>query len=272
MASPSPSPTLADNLRALGLRRTAEDLADLLARATKSRWSPTVLLEELARAETQDRARRSLERRLARARLGRFKPMADFDWAWPKLLDRDAVERVLRLDFLADGSNVILVGAQGLGKSMIARNVGHQAVLQGHSVRSVTAADMLLDLGAQETARALERRLRAYVKPRLLLVDELGYLTYDNRAADLLFQVVSRRYERASLLVTTNLAFKEWGTIFPNAACVTALIDRLTHHAEILTISGESYRRREAEAVHKARRPPAKDEEPADRSKKRASS
>lgn len=258
MRSATPaSPTLADNLRALGLRRTAEDLPDVLARATKSRWSPTVLLEELARAESQDRAQRSLERRLARARLARFKPMAEFDWSWPKALDRDAVERVLRLEFLADGSNVILAGAQGLGKTMIARNVGHQAVLQGHSVRSVTAAELLLDLGAQETARALERRLRAYVKPRLLHLDELGYLTYDTRAADLLFQVVSRRYERASILVTTNLAFKDWGTVFPNGACVTALIDRLTHHAEIITLSGESYRRREAEAAQKARRPKA---------------
>jgi len=251
--SPMP-PTLPDALRSLGLRRTADDLPDLLARATRTRWSPAQFLEELVRAEAQDRARRSLERRLTRARLGRFKPMADFDWAWPKALDRAAVERVLGLSFLEDGSNVILAGAQGLGKTMIARNVAHQAVLQGHSVRCVTAAELLLDLGGQETSQALERRLRAYVKPRLLAIDELGYLTYDNRAADLLFQVISRRYERASLLVTTNLAFKDWGTVFPNAACVTALIDRLTHHAEIIAISGESYRRREAEATQKARR------------------
>lgn len=256
MASPAATttPTLPDALRALGLRRTAEDLADFLARATRARWSPAVLLEELVRAEAQDRARRSLERRLARARLGRFKPMADFEWTWPKALDRDAVDRVLALGFLESGSNVILAAAQGLGKTMLAKNIAHQAVLQGHSVLCVTAADLLLDLGGQETARALERRLRHYAEPRLLAIDELGYLTYDNRAADLLFQVVNRRYERRSLLVTTNLAFKDWGTIFPNAACVTALIDRLTHHAEIITIAGESYRRREAAAAQQARR------------------
>jgi DNA replication protein DnaC len=212
------------------------------------------LLEELVRAESQDRAQRSLERRLTRARLGTFKPMVDFDWAWPKTVDRGAVERVLSLAFLARAENVLLVAAQGLGKTMLAKNVAHQAVLQGYSVRFVTAADLLLDLGGQETSRALERRLRAYVKPRLVVLDELGYLAYDNRAADLLFQVISRRYERGSLLVTTNLAFKDWGTVFPNAACVTALIDRLTHHAEILTLTGESYRRREAEATQKARR------------------
>lgn len=251
---PTTPPPLADGLRGLGLRQTAADLADVLARATRHRWSPAQVLEELVRTESQDRAQRSLERRLTRARLGTFKPMADFDWAWPKSVDRAAVERVLTLGFLDRAENVILVAAQGLGKTMLAKNVAHQAVLQGASVRFVTAADLLLDLGGQETSRALKRRLRAYVKPRLVVIDELGYLTYDNRAADLLFQVISRRYERGSLLVTTNLAFKEWGTVFPNAACVTALIDRLTHHAEILPLTGESYRRREAEAAQKARR------------------
>lgn len=255
MPSPAPTPLpLADGLRQLGLRQTATELADVLARATRHRWSPVQLLEELVRAESQDRAQRSLERRLARARLGTFKPMADFDWAWPKSVDRAAVERVLSLAFLERAENVLLVAAQGLGKTMIAKNVAHQAVLQGYSVRCVTAADLLLDLGGQETSRALERRLRAYTKPRLVVLDELGYLGDDNRAADLLFQVISRRYERGSLLVTTNLAFKDWGTVFPNAACVTALIDRLTHHAEILKITGDSYRAREAEATQKARR------------------
>jgi DNA replication protein DnaC len=251
---PPTPPTLPEALRSLGLRRTAADLADFLARATRSRWSPAVLLEELVRAEAQDRARRSLERRLSRARLGAFKPIADFEWDWPKALDRDAVERVLALGFLESGSNVILAAAQGLGKTLLAKNIAHQAVLRGAHVLYVTAADLLLDLGGQETARTLERRLRHYAEPRLLAIDEVGYLTYDNRAADLLFQVVSRRYERRSILLTTNLAFKEWGTIFPNAACVTALIDRLTHHAEIISITGESYRRREAEAALKARR------------------
>ena len=254
---PVPTPTLpplADGLRALGLRRTAAELADVLARATRHRWSPVQVLEELVRAEHQDRAQRSLERRLAQARLGTFKPMADFDWAWPKTVDRAAVERVLTLGFLDRAENVVLAAPSGLGKTMLAKNVAHQAVLQGASVRFVTAADLLLDLGGQETSRALERRLRAYVKPRLVVVDELKYLTYDNRAADLLFQVINRRYERGSLLVTTNLAFKEWNTIFPNTACVTALLDRLTHHAEIIPITGDSYRRREAEATQRARR------------------
>ncbi len=245
---------LSEQLAAIGLRYTAAQLDDTIALATRKRWTPVQLLEYLAETEKNDRTRRSLEGRLARSRIGRFKPMADFDWAWPKSVDRAAVERVLTLAFLERAENVILVAAQGLGKTMIAKNVAHQAVLQGASVRCVTAADLLLDLGGQETTRALERRLRAYVKPRLVVIDELGYLAYDNRAADLLFQIISRRYERGSLLVTTNLAFKDWGTVFPNPACVTAILDRLTHHAEILTLTGESYRRREAEATQRTRR------------------
>ena len=245
---------LAQALRSLGLYRTAEDLSDFVAHSTKGRWSTVQILEELARAETSDRSRRSVERRLSRAHLGRFKLMADFDWNWPQSLDRDALERTLALAFLEHGENVVLVAAQGLGKTMIAKNLAHAAVLAGHTALFVTASDLLLDLGKQEGARALERRLQYYAQPHLLVIDEVGYLSYDNRAADLIFQIVSRRYERRSLVVTTNLAFADWPTVFPNAACATALIDRLTHHAEIIPLGGESYRRREAEQAKKERR------------------
>ena len=136
---------------------------------------------------------------------------------------------------------------------MLAKNIAHQAVLAGHSALFTTAADLLLDLNGQETARALERRLRHYNRPTLLVVDEVGYLGYDARAADLIFQLVSRRYEHRSLLITTNLPFKRWDTVFPNASCAVALIDRLTHHAEILLLEGQSFRRREAELSQQQR-------------------
>ena len=246
---------LADQLAALGLRYTAAQLDDVVALATKRRWSPTQLLEHLVQSEQQERTRHSLERRLARSRLGRFTPMSDFDWAWPKRIDRGAVEATLRLDFLAEARNVVLVAAQGLGKTMIAQNIAHAAVLAGTHVLFTTAAQLLLDLGGQESTRGLARRLNHYASRGLLLVDEIGYLSYDARAADLLFQVVSRRYEKRSLVVTTNLPFSDWPTIFPNAATATALIDRLVHHAEILTIEGDSYRRRVAEANRKPSRP-----------------
>lgn len=112
----------------------------------------------------------------------------------------------------------------------------------------------MLDLNAQETTRGLERRLRHYTRPALLAIDEIGYLSYDGHAADLLFQIITRRYEEKALVVTTNLPFKQWDTIFPNASCAVALIDRLTHHAEIIPIEGDSYRRRDAERAQKRRR------------------
>ncbi len=180
--------------------------------------------------------------------------MADFEWSWPKDIDRALVERLLRLDFLADAENLVLVGAQGLGKTMIAKNLVHQAILQGHSALFTTAADLLLDLNGQETARGLDRRLRHYTRPHLLCIDEIGYLAYDAHAADLLFQIVTRRYEQKSIVLTTNLAFREWHTIFPNASCAVGLIDRLTHHAAIVKITGDSYRLREAERAQKVRR------------------
>jgi DNA replication protein DnaC len=246
--------SLAETLKTLGLHHTAAHLDDLVALATKRRWSPTQLLEHLVADEQQERARRSLERRLLRSRLGRFTPMSAFDWAWPKRIDRAAIEAALRLEFLADARNLVLVAPQGLGKTMVAQNIAHQAVLAGHHVLFTTAAQLLLDLGSQDSARGLARRLNYYGHRGLLVLDELGYLSYDARAADLLFQVISRRYEKRSLVLTTNLAFSDWPTIFPNAGSAIALIDRLIHHAEIITIEGESYRRRAAELTRKTAR------------------
>jgi DNA replication protein DnaC len=245
---------LAQSLAALGLRRSAADVDDLLARATKSRWTPAQLLEHLVQLETEERARRSLDRRTHRSRLGRFKPMSDFDWSWPKKIDRPLVESLLRLDFLREPRNVVLLAAQGLGKTMLAQNLAHEALRQGHSVLFTTASQLLLDLGARDSARALDARLRHYARVGLLVVDELGYLSYDPRSADLLFQLVNLRYEKRSLVLTTNQPFSAWNTIFPNAACATALIDRVVHHCDIVTIEGDSFRRREAEASISARR------------------
>jgi DNA replication protein DnaC len=181
MTSPSPTKTtkptaeLRGGLEALGLRRVGEDLDDFLARATRSRSSPVQVLEELVRVELQERARKSVERRLGRAHLGRFKMMADFDWDWPKQIDREAVERVLSLGFMERGENIVLVASQGLGKTMIAKNIAHAAILAGQSAIFASASELLLDLRKQETASALERRLRHYARPHVLVIDEIGY-------------------------------------------------------------------------------------------------
>jgi DNA replication protein DnaC len=235
-----------DRLKQLGLHTTAEHFDDLCARSMKNRWSPVELLEQILDLEEKQRAKNSLERRMARSHVGRFKSMADFDWNWPTRIDRDSVENALRLNFIDQSQNIVIMASHGLGKSMIARNIAHEAVLAGHAVIFTTAAQMLLDLGARETSRSLEKRLKHYAKANLLVIDEVGYLSFDARNADLLFQLVNMRYEKKSIVLTTNLAFSEWPSIFPNATCATALIDRIIHHAEIITIEGASYRLREA--------------------------
>lgn len=215
-------------------------------------------IEPLISREEVERHRRSHDRRIKRARVGRFKPMADFDWTWPKKIDRDQIEGLFTLEFLGENTNVILVGPNGIGKTMISQNLAYHAVLAGHTVLVTTASELLNDLGAEDSSLSLERRLRKYTQPRLLAVDELGYLSYDSRSADLLFTVVTRRYEEKSTIVSTNRAFAQWHETFPNASCVVTLVDRLIHHSEIVEIDGESYRRKEAleraQARAKARR------------------
>lgn len=203
-------------------------------------------LEPLIEWEEEERARRGLERRLSSAHLGRFKLLADFDWSWPKQCDHEAINELMRLKFLQDATNVILVGPNGVGKSTIARNIAHQAVLRGHNVLFTSAGQMLNELAAQDSDSMLKRRLAHFSRPPLLVIDEVGYLSYSNRHADLLFDIVSRRYEEKSTLITTNRTFSEWSEVFPNAACVVSLVDRLVHHSEILSIEGESYRLKEA--------------------------
>lgn len=261
-------PDLAQRLRDVGLRATGETLDDLVARATKERWSPVQLLEHVVDLDEKDRVRRSLERRFSDSHLGRFKPMLEYDWGWPTKIDRALVDRALCGDYLADARNIVLAAPQGLGKTMIAQNLAHQAILKGRSVLFLTVAQLLLDLGSQESSRSLDRRLKYYAKVSLLVLDEVGYLAFDNRNADLLFQVVSRRYEKKSLVLTTNLAFSDWPTIFPNATCATALIDRVIHHADVINIEGESYRLREAKE-HATRRPLAPPAEEVPKTKKK---
>jgi DNA replication protein DnaC len=235
--------------------------AELRAQATGLRlhgllahWSELMTDADAARRVAQwirwelaERGQRSLERRVRAAHLGQFKPIADYDWSWPAQIDRAAIEELMTLQFLADATNVVFVGANGLGKSMFACNLGYQAVLAGHTVLFVTAGQLLGDLAALDSDSALRSRLRRYAAPDLLLIDEVGYLSYSNRHADLLFELVSRRYQHKSTVVTTNKAFADWGEVFPNAACVVSLVDRLVHRAEVVRIEGESYRAKEAQ-------------------------
>jgi DNA replication protein DnaC len=248
-----PNNDFASHLAQIGLKAIAQNLDDFIAHATKGRWSPQVLLEELYQIESRERSRLSLEHRLRFSGIGQFKPMADFDWNWPKKIERDVIERALTLDFIQESRNLILLGRNGLGKTMIAKNIAYAAVMAGYSVLFRTAADIIQHLQC-DSPQLRRRRIQAYVRPHLLCIDELAYLSYDDNAADLLYEVINRRYERRSVVITTNRAFREWNQVFPNASCIATLLDRLTHHADATVFEGESYRVHESEQEAAARR------------------
>jgi len=204
-------------------------------------------IENLLEVEESERASRSLQRRLRNAKIRAFKPIADFDWSWPQRIDAEAIRELFRFEFLGEAGNVILIGPNGVGKTTIAQNLAHEALIAGHTVLFTTASEMLNDLAAQDGPSALTRRLRRYVRPSLLVVDEVGYLSYSPQHADLLFDIVNRRNADRSTVVTTNKPFSEWNEVFPNSSSVVALVDRLVHRSEIIEIDGESFRLKEAE-------------------------
>jgi DNA replication protein DnaC len=212
-------------------------------------------LPELLGREESERTKRSLERRIKGAKMGPFKPLADFDWQWPKKLERTVVDDLFKLSFFEEGVNAVLLGPNGVGKTMLLKNLAHHAVMRGYTVRFVTASAMLNDLACQESTAALNRRIKQYTRPQLLCVDEVGYLSYDTRYADLLFEVVTQRYEAAQpIVLTTNKSFSEWPSVFPHAACVVTLVDRLIHRCEVIPIEGDSYRKKEAKERASRRR------------------
>lgn len=228
----------ATRLATLGLYGLLANLSEILHEP----W-----LARVIEIEETERARRSLKRRLAHTRLGSFKPIADFDWQWPKKCDRVQLEELFSLGFVNEPANVVLIGPNGLGKSMLLKNLTHRAVVNGHSALFTLASDMLHDLAKQDSSVSLARRLRRYTTPSVLAIDEVGYLSYDSRYADLFFEVVSRRYQHRPIVLSTNKPFGEWNEVFPNAACVVTLIDRLIHRAEIIELDGQSYRLKEAQ-------------------------
>jgi DNA replication protein DnaC len=237
----TPSPQARDALRE---RAQKLGLCGLVAAWDQVACEPWI--EPLIVREETERNRLGHDRRIRRAKIGKFHPMADYNWGWPRKIDRDQIEELFTLGFLAENINPIFVGPNGVGKSMISQNLAHAAAVAGHTVLFTTASKLLNDLGAQDNSLSFERRLRKYTQPRLLAIDELGYLSYDPRAADLLFEVVTRRYQEKSTIVSTNRAFAQWNETFPNASSVVTLVDRLIHRSEIVEIDGESYRRKEA--------------------------
>lgn len=228
------------------LRAKALKLHGVVAHWEEVRETPWI--KNLIEREETERSQRGVERRLMQSHMEPFKPLINFDWSWPKKCDRGAVEEFMQLDFLKNENptNIIFCGPSGVGKSTIASNILYQAVLRGYTGLFTTAGRMLSELASQDGANALRRKIKYYSQPDVLVCDELGFLSYSNRHADLLFEIISRRYQKKSTLVTTNKPFAEWKEIFPNASCVVSLVDRLVHHSEIINIEAESFRFKEA--------------------------
>jgi DNA replication protein DnaC len=231
-------------LRGLGLRAAPDALAAFFAHATKSRLSPLQTVEQLIALERKEREVRNLAQRTRLATLGKFKPLDQFDWNHPRKIDRALYEQLLDCAFVEQGANVLLRGQSGVGKTTLAQNLGFCALQKGYRVRFTTLAQALADLGKHDSLAAFERRLRTYTKPALLLIDELGYLPADARGGDILYNIISRRHQLRPTVITTNLAFKHWGTIFPGAACVAALVDRFTESCHKIDIDADSWRQK----------------------------
>lgn len=234
---------LPEHLKELQLVWCLQHHEELTRQAAQKGWSHAECLERLLEGECHRRRDNRIQRRLQAARFPVPKTLDAFDWSWPKKIDRTHVMDLMRLAFLDAKSNVILLGGVGIGKSHIATAIGHQACMQGRSVLWTATIDMINGLVAAQATACLRRELKKYTAPDLLILDELGYLPIDKQGADMLFQVISARYERGSILLTTNRPFKQWAGIFNNDnTLASAVLDRLLHHAQTLLIEGQSYR------------------------------
>jgi DNA replication protein DnaC len=230
-------------LKYLNLPYMSEHHKELAEQASKKQWSHLDYLEKLAEGETAFKSDRSTLRRIRLARFPAVKTLDQFDWSWPKKINRLKIQNIFRLNLIEDKSNVIFIGSTGVGKTHLASALAYTACLSSHSVLFASAIDIVNNLLSAQTAGRMKQELKKYLKPDLLLIDELGYLPVDKKGADILFQALSLRYEKAATVITTNRAYKEWPGIFNNDSTLTsAILDRLLHHAETVVIEGPSYR------------------------------
>jgi DNA replication protein DnaC len=238
-----PQAPLRTHLTTLQLPYIREHYEQMAKQAADQHHSHIEYLARLVEGEAHRRENRSIERRVKAARFPMLKSLDQFQWNWPRKINRPQIQNLFRLTFIDAHANAIFLGGVGLGKSHFAIALGHAACLQGYSALFTTAVDIINTLAAAQVNGGLKREMTKYLKPRVLIIDELGYLPIDKFGADLLFQIFSQRYEQGSTVVTTNRAYKHWPEVFNNDSTLTsALLDRLLHHAETVIIEGKSFR------------------------------
>jgi DNA replication protein DnaC len=243
MTNDTDQSTLDRHLDYLRLGYLKNNCRPLMAEAAAKHWTHLDYLGRLIEGEAAARQDRAIARRIKEARFPVIKTLETFRWEWPKKINRLQIQDLFRLRFIEEKANVIFLGLVGLGKTHLATALAYAACQNGYSVLFANAIDVINTLSAAQTNGILKSELKRYLAPALLVLDEVGYLPIDQRGADLLFQVISQRYERGSLLVTSNKAFKQWSTIFNGDSTITsAVLDRLLHHAETVVIEGSSYR------------------------------
>ena len=244
-ASAMPPGDVDHYLRDLKLACIAEHYGELAKQAAGKQWSHVDYLGRLLEGEAHLRRDRTTQNRIRQARFPVIKTLDQFRWDWPTQINRLQVQHHFGLGFLKDRTNLIYLGGVGLGKTHLATALGYTACLQGYAVLFASVIEVINTLAAAKNAGRLKQELKKYTKPALLILDELGYLPIDKSGADLLFQVISLRYEQGSVMITSNRAFKEWPKMFNNDSTLTAaILDRLLHHADTVVIEGKSFRMR----------------------------
>jgi len=249
-------PHLVADLKTLGLPAVAASWERVAVEAERKRATHQDYLAELAHLEVTQRRERRIARLIRAARFPVLKTLDGFDFAAQPALDREAVLELFRCDFVSDKSNVVLIGGIGTGKTHLAIALGMAGCQRERRVRFLTAAEAANELAEAKAQGRLSRKLEQLARFDLLVLDELGYVPFDRKDADLLFGLVTKVYEKKSLVITTNLPFARWSEVFLDATAAAAVIDRVVHHATILKTEGESFRLKDANARRKRRATP----------------